>query len=248
MRCLPFLLAAAVGCSAGSPSNPSDPVVLPAAPAPEAGTPEVPPAEAPAPELAAAERLFSWLEGTFDSKDQAKTDKAYFEITLTTCRVVLPALGAEVLYVEQARAGAAPYRQRLYLVEAIDATTARSRVFEPGDTAALVGLCTASKRPELAARDFVERVGCAVEMHWTGDRFEGHTPNARWNGTAFVDDPAGAKCPSQLNGASFASSEVILERERMTSWDRGFDAKGVQVWGATKGGYVFIRRSPAPER
>jgi hypothetical protein len=25
----------------------------------------------------------------------------------------------------------------------------------------------------------------------------------------------------------------------MESWDRGFDAQGNQVWGATKGPYVF---------
>lgn len=112
---------------------------------------------------------------------------------------------------------AAPYRQRLYVVEGIDATTARSRVFEANDPSPLVGLCDAKTRPALAAGDFVERIGCSVEMHWTGAHFEGHTPDARWTGSGFVADPAGARCPSSLNGASFAMSE-ITQASQPTPW------------------------------
>jgi len=198
-------------------------------------------------EDATASRLLAWLEGKFDSSEQAKTDMTYFAITLTTCRVEVPALGSRVLYIEQARLGSAPYRQRLYVIDAVDGTTARSRVFEPNTPASLVGLCGASTRPALDAEDFVERDGCSVEMHWTGARFEGHTPDARWTGSAFAADPTGKRCSSSLNGAAFATSEVTLERDRLRSWDRGFDSKSAQVWGATKGGYEFVRRSPAPD-
>ena len=69
---------------------------------------------------------------------------------------------------------------------------------------------------------------------------------ARWDGQAFVTDPAGKKCPSSLQGATYATSQVDLLDDRMVSWDRGFDDTGKQVWGATKGGYEFIRRSPKP--
>ncbi|CAN5918637.1 chromophore lyase CpcT/CpeT [soil metagenome] len=236
-----LLLAVVTGCSSRATTDP--PL------APEPGPPSSPSdaaAEPPSPEAVTSARLFTWLQGTFDSKDQAKTDPTYFAISLTTCNVDLPAMGTQVMYIEQSKVGSAPYRQRLYVVESIDATAARSRVFEPSDASALVGLCTASPRPKLEAKDFVERTGCSVEMHWTGDHFEGHTPNARWTGTEFVDDAAGVRCPSELNGAAFASSEVTLQRDRMKSWDRGFDAKGEQVWGATKGGYVFVRRTPPP--
>ncbi|MFM7544645.1 MAG: CpcT/CpeT family chromophore lyase [Ignavibacteria bacterium] len=27
----------------------------------------------------------------------------------------------------------------------------------------------------------------------------------------------------------------------LESWDQGFDKNGVQVWGAIKGGYIFVR-------
>lgn len=232
------LLALLCGCTTSDPSVATDP-------APDGGA-DAPSAVAKTDD-ATASRLLAWLEGKFDSSEQAKTDKTYLAITLATCRVDVPALGPRVLYVEQARLGSAPYRQRLYVIDAVDGTTARSRVFEPNTPSPLVGLCDASARPAIDAEDFVERDGCSVEMHWTGARFEGHTPDARWNGSAFAADPAGKRCSSSLSGASFATSEVTLERDRLRSWDRGFDSKNAQVWGATKGGYEFVRRSPAPD-
>ena len=253
MQRLPFVLFALLcGCSSAS-TDPAGagPGVAPTSdppaatqPASDAGDGSV---AAMTPKDAIASRLFAWLEGKFDSSEQAQADKTYFAISLTTCRVELPALGARVLYIEQAKVGVAPYRQRLYVVEGIDATTARSRVFEANDPSPLVGLCAATTRPALAAGDFVERVGCSVEMHWTGAHFEGHTPDARWTGSGFAADPMGTRCPSSLNGASFAMSEVTLERDRLRSWDRGFDANNEQVWGATKGGYEFKRRTPPPD-
>jgi hypothetical protein len=32
----------------------------------------------------------------------------------------------------------------------------------------------------------------------------------------------------------------------MITWDRGFDAEGKQVWGATAGGYIFRRVDEVP--
>jgi hypothetical protein len=44
-----------------------------------------------------------------------------------------------------------------------------------------------------------------------------------------------------LRGASFANSIVTVTQNEILSWDQGFDKEGKQVWGATKGGYRFIK-------
>jgi CpeT protein len=46
-------------------------------------------------------------------------------------------------------------------------------------------------------------------------------------------------CSSQLRGASYATSKVQISPGRIESLDQGFDSNGKQVWGATKGGYIF---------
>ena len=57
----------------------------------------------------------------------------------------------------------------------------------------------------------------------------------------FAGETRGAGCKSTLRGASYATSQVVVTREGIESWDRGFDANGRQVWGAEKGAYVFKR-------
>ena len=51
--------------------------------------------------------------------------------------------------------------------------------------------------------------------------------------------------PPQLHmsGARYATSDVVVDRQRVVSWDRGFDGRDQQVWGATAGPYEFVRRS-----
>ena len=50
------------------------------------------------------------------------------------------------------------------------------------------------------------------------------------------------KCPSDLRGAKYTTTKIVLKKGELRSWDQGFDATGKQVWGATKGGYIFIRQ------
>ena len=73
-----------------------------------------------------------------------------------------------------------------------------------------------------------KREGCGVFLSKEKNKgFEGLTQ----------DD----KCKSTLRGASYATSKVWISQDRIESWDQGFDAKGEQVWGATKGPYIFIK-------
>ncbi|MBL8717213.1 MAG: chromophore lyase CpcT/CpeT [Myxococcales bacterium] len=180
-----------------------------------------------------AVELERYLTGRFDSVTQAKADLSYFEIQLQTCKVEAPALGAHVLYVEQARMDtlSAPYRQRLYVIEKKGAG-AVSRVFELVSPVKAKGLCKDPSRIAFDPTMVTERAGCAVVVNWETDRFVGGTN--------------GRDCPSDLSGATYATSEVTIDAAGMKSWDRGFDDAGVQKWGATKGGYVFERRTPLP--
>ncbi len=177
------------------------------------------------------QRLFRWLVGRYDSKNQAAADRAYYEIALTMCEVEAPEYGARTLYVEQARVGSAPYRQRLYVVEGVaeKPLEAISRVFEFTNPRAMVGFCKGTSKALPAGVVAEEKQGCHVRLTWNEAAlsFEGGTE--------------GTGCPSSLNGATYATSEVTLGESTLVSWDRGYDAGGSQVWGATKGGYVFDR-------
>jgi CpeT protein len=195
---------------------------------------------------ATADRLTDYLLGRFDSKDQSVTDPTYFAIQLQTCRVEAKPLGPRVIYVEQARMDtlSAPYRQRLYVIEPVDDDNAISRVLEFADPKPWIGACKRDIEPITDTAIATPRPGCGVQMHWTGDHFEGATGERRWDGDQFAIDPQGTRCQSMLNGATYATTDVSLTSDGLKSWDRGWDATDKQVWGATKGGYVFVRRAP----
>ena len=77
--------------------------------------------------------------------------------------------------------------------------------------------------------DSLERLdGCAITLHRKGNTYTGSTHDR--------------DCPSKRGKAVYTTSEVVLNSDRMVSWDRGWDAEGKQAWGAEKGGYVFIKR------
>ena len=42
-----------------------------------------------------------------------------------------------------------------------------------------------------------------------------------------------------MRAASYTSSVATLNSIMVNSCDQGFDAEGMQVWGATEGAYIF---------
>jgi len=201
------------------------------APAPDADVPV--PGDGPADEgsVDAVAEVARLLTGRFDSSAQAARDPQYFAVQLHACAVTLPAVGENVVYVEQAMLSAvdAPYRQRLYVVEQ-DGDAVVSAVLELDAPEQVIGVCdfsAADRDRVLSARTATPLPGCAVVLQPDGDGWSGGT----------VDDA----CANDYAGATWASTEVRLTETAIESWDRGYDADGQQVWGATAGGYVFDR-------
>lgn len=176
-------------------------------------------------------KLAGWMCGIFTSADQAERDpENFYAVRLVTVPIWKTRTDGPWLYIEQAMLDAvdAPYRQRVYrLVETEDGM--RSEVYSlPRDGEGFVGMWMEPGRfsdynPEM----LVERSGCAIELQRSGSKYLGST--------------VGDGCSSELRGASYATSEVTLSDGRITSWDRGWNAAGEQVWGAEAGPYEFVR-------
>ena len=183
---------------------------------------------------AMAQLAFEWLTGRFDSVAQASRQPSYFEIQLIACEVKAEELGERVLYIEQASVDTpeAPYRQRLYHVEAqlneggeIEVV---STIYSLALPDAYMGLCDDVNVTSFEPSSYMIREGCEVYLKWIDDHFEGST---RGNG-----------CASSLNEASYATSEVVMTSDLITSWDQGFNDNDEQVWGAVDGAYEFVRQ------
>lgn len=174
------------------------------------------------------------LEGDFTTTEQAKADKDFVEVELHL-RAIWPGRSdGPWIYVEQALVSALekPYRQRVYQLVRRPDGRVESRVYTFENPLKFAGAWREPKRFDaLTPADLKLREGCAVVLERAADgSYQGATE--------------GKGCASDLRGATYATSVVTLRRGEFVSWDRGFDAKDVQVWGATKGAYLFRRFQP----
>ncbi|WP_173021338.1 chromophore lyase CpcT/CpeT [Lewinella sp. W8] len=171
------------------------------------------------------------MTGSFDSSLQASVKEDYYNIVLHMEPIWLDKPG-NWLYVEQAVAATAdePYRQRIYKLEQTGTRKFVSRVFEMPDPERFIG---AYDDPDLlnviGPEQLTEREGCAVHLKYEGE--------GTYRGSTKKD-----KCKSSLRGATYATSRVSITRAFVQSWDQGFNAEDEQVWGATEGGYMFMKQ------
>ncbi|WP_194775839.1 chromophore lyase CpcT/CpeT [Pararhodonellum marinum] len=178
------------------------------------------------------ETLVAYMTGFFSSEAQSLEDQDYFHITL--CMKEFSAdEGGHWLYVEQAAAStpAQPYRQRIYHVFVEEEGVLTSKVYEMQNPEDYIGACSdLSLLGKINLNELIDRQGCAILLNLTDE------------GT-FIGSTDGKTCLSSLRGAAYATSEVVIHRDYLWSWDRGWDKGDQQVWGAEKGAYRFDKLS-----
>lgn len=177
-------------------------------------------------------RLGTMMEGSFSSQEQHNSDTAnYFDIRLHIVRIWQDRTDGYWLYVEQAiaRAQDRPYRQRVYRVTKLSEKKFESAVYTFDSPLRFAGSWkNPSSFSSLTPDSLTPRTGCSVYLTETAEGYEGSTKES--------------DCPSDLRGAKYATSEVRITSDKMVSWDRGFDERNEQIWGATQGGYQFIKQ------
>ncbi|MBM3317343.1 MAG: chromophore lyase CpcT/CpeT [Candidatus Eisenbacteria bacterium] len=182
------------------------------------------------------EAVCAWMTGCFSSAEQAAADTSFFDVRLRMAPIWSGRGDGCWLYVEQAIAGSEhkPYRQRVYHLTRAGAGAVASAVHELAAPLRFVG---AWRDPAildgLAPDSLHAREGCVIYLEWE--------PPGRFTGAT-----RGRECLSSLRGASYAVSEVVLTPGAITTWDRGYDDAGRQVWGAERGGYIFRKISSDP--
>lgn len=175
--------------------------------------------------------LVALMTGSFSSELQSKNDTSYLNIHLVMIPIWDKRTDGRWLYVEQAVASKLdkPYRQRVYHLQHPSKDVFTSEIYTIKDALSFAGLQKDKQKRAKLTFDLIElKEGCTVTLRKQDDIYEGGTD--------------ADKCPSDLRGARYATTKIVLKKGELDSWDQGFDATGKQVWGATKGGYIFIKR------
>ena len=176
--------------------------------------------------------LVGWMSGSYSNAEQASKNEDYYHMKLHMVQVWNNHSREEVyLYVEQAPIDKPeePSRQRVYHIYKVDEDIYASEVYSLPNPEKYVGAFKHDNPLiDLQPGDLTERKGCTVYLEYDGF-------------ASFSGSTEAKECTNSLRGASYATSELSVMDGRIISWDQGFDAYDLQVWGATRGGYIFIR-------
>lgn len=174
-------------------------------------------------------QLVKYMSGSFNSYQQSISDSSYFNVSLEMKPIWKKDKQTKWLYVEQAitQNKNKPYRQRIYGITKTAENEFVSTVYLIPNQEAYIGAYQKAKRrfKNLSPQQLEEKEGCHITLIFDGIAYKGKTGDTG--------------CPSKLRGATYATSEVIIYKNKLESWDRGFDKEGKQVWGAEKGAYIF---------
>jgi CpeT protein len=178
-------------------------------------------------------QLVNFMEGNYTSQLQSENDTDYYNITLHMKRIWVKEYPTENwLYVEQTLTSTPdkPYRQRIYRVTQPEEELFESEVLNILNDSLVIGAWKNEDLLKGLTKESLDlKEGCSVFLKYNGAGiYEGETNDKT--------------CESKLRGATYAVSHVTVLFDKIVSWDQGFDNEGKQVWGATKGGYQFIKQ------
>lgn len=179
------------------------------------------------------QEVVSHLDGAMDTSAQASANPKAPNVRITSCKVKVEDAAAlkrpqEFLYQEQAlsRKLAQPYRQRfLRIAPSADKRSVESAVFKPPTPAAWTGLCDKPEAERVLKISDIGESKCSVFLQRQSEKYVGDTKTGG--------------CPSDYKGAVRITNHIVLHQGGMDTLDRGFDAAGIQVWGAKNDPYQF---------
>lgn len=176
-------------------------------------------------------QLCGFMTGSFSSEAQSKNDSAFDDVRMHTIPIWPESKDGYWLYVEQAIASKMkkPYRQFFYRIVKKDEYTIECILYTISNPLRFAG---AWEKPELLTaitRDSLEtESGCSILIKQVAPGiFEGST--------------MGKSCLNKHMGATYATSQLTVNSRKMVLWDKGYNRKGKQVWGAETKGYVFLK-------
>ncbi len=178
--------------------------------------------------------LASWLAGSFRSRQEVRTQKKHHDTWLYMLPIWPHRADGLWFYVEQGDEQDKPYRQRVYHLTKLSAEMFENKIYTINKPARFVGgWHTPEKLAALSEDILTVRESCSIIFR-------------KINPESFAGSTVGEGCLNDWGGALYATSQLVITKDQIISWVRGYNDQGSQIWGATKGGHIFRKMKAYP--
>ncbi|MBQ4821420.1 chromophore lyase CpcT/CpeT [Aquimarina sp. MMG016] len=170
------------------------------------------------------------LSGSFSSKEQSEKEVGYADSNLINTPIWEDSKNYW-LYSEihNAKNPSLIYIQRILNIQRMDSVTFISTAYTiPDQKKYAHGWKDPNLFNEIALDSLQKREGCDIYYKKkTSSIYVGKTNNV--------------SCLSTLKNIAYTKSNIVLSRDQLSVWDKGYDVDGKQVWGKIQGPYKYKR-------
>lgn len=175
--------------------------------------------------------LKQFMTGSFDNAEQAGSDSSFSLLKMQVRHVWAKRKDGYWLYAEQANPADLnkPVFQHMFHIYVQDDSTLICQEFEFKEPSLYVGWWANPNRfDSVKFSALSNRLGCEVYLR--------KDPLGQ-----FIGATDGNECISTIKGASYSTTEFLVSKTKMNFWEKGWNSDAIQVWGSTKGPYIFKR-------
>lgn len=169
------------------------------------------------------------ITGTFSTLEQHKEDSTFDNVVVYTKLIHKDKNSVYWVYTEQGEAkNYIPYRQRVYEIALVDGyikliihylnDITKHSYFKP-KTIKNITLANIKVKP-----------GCDLCIRLRGDG-------------VYSGQIGDKKCVATFRGSTYTTIDFLVYDDQVHSWERGWNDKDLQVWGSTKGYYIYKKIS-----
>lgn len=181
------------------------------------------------------ERLLPWMEGTFTSQAQHAADTTYGNDTIHCKRIWHDRSDGAWFYQEyiDGNASQRPAIQQVYNIRRIEQGMIELAIYRMKRPEPFIGgWKDTTLLAALLPGDLVKRRGCEIFLQADYGQYIGKT--------------MGMACAGNVRGVRYTTTDLSVKHDRLSLWERGYDAANEQVTGGTAGPQIFLRITPLP--
>jgi CpeT protein len=173
------------------------------------------------------------ITGVFSTEEQHISDSTFDNVRVYTKLIRKDINGIYWVYTEQGEfKNYKPYRQRVYQLSIVDGKILQRIYYIKNESN--FSYFNPKTIKSITINDIYIKPGCDLQITYVAYPILKNVYGGTTNDT---------NCVATFRGSSYTTTDFKVYETAVHSWERGWDKNGKQVWGSSKGHYIYKKIS-----